>query len=58
MNAQGPDTLVTESPPVAAAEARAVAPARVSAIQAVARSRLLTVGTDGLGSVIQLDKVL
>jgi len=37
-----------EIPPVAAAEARAVAPARVSAIDAVARSRLLTVGTDAL----------
>lgn len=32
-----------ESPPVAAAEARAVAPLRVSGIEAVARSRLLTV---------------
>jgi CBS domain-containing protein len=32
-----------ESPPVAAAEARAVAPLRVSGIEAVARSRLLSV---------------
>lgn len=38
----------TESPPVAAAEARAVAPALVSGIEAVARSRLLTVGADAL----------
>lgn len=48
MKAPAPDPGVTESPPVAAAEARAVAPARVSAIEAVARSRLLTVGTDAL----------
>lgn len=32
-----------ESPPVAAAEARAVAPLLVSGIEAVIRSRLLTV---------------
>lgn len=38
----------TESPPVAAAEARAAAPTLVSGIEAVARSRLLTVGADAL----------
>jgi len=43
-----PSTEVTESPPVAAAEARAVAPALVSAVEAVARSRLLTVGTNAM----------
>jgi len=48
MSAHTPDTEVVESPPVATAEARAVAPARVSAIEAVAHSRLLTVGTDAL----------
>jgi len=51
MNAPTPrseDIEVPESPPVAAAEARAIAPARVSAIEAVARSRLLTVGMDAL----------
>ena len=37
-----------ESPPVAAAEARAVAPALVSGIEVVARSRLLTVGAEAL----------
>lgn len=37
-----------ESPPVAAAEARAAAPAQVSSIEAVARSRLLTVGEDAV----------
>ncbi len=37
-----------ESPPVAAAEARAVAPLLVSGIAAVARSRLLTVSPDSL----------
>ena len=42
------DIEIPESPPVAAAEARAVAPARVSALEAVARSRLLTVGVDAL----------
>ena len=48
MKVQMPDTEVPESPPVAAAEARAVAPARVSAVEAVARSRLLTVRMDAL----------
>lgn len=37
-----------ESPSVAAAEARAAAPAQVSSLAAVARSRLLTVHTDAL----------
>jgi hypothetical protein len=37
-----------ESPPVAAAEARALAPALVGSIEAVARSRLLTVGADAV----------
>ena len=40
--------MTPESPPVAAAEARAVAPALVSGIEAVARSRLLTVGAEAL----------
>jgi CBS domain-containing protein len=40
--------LPPESPPVAAAEARAVAPLLVSSIEAVARSRLLTVAADSL----------
>jgi CBS domain-containing protein len=48
MNTNPLKTDAVESPPVAAAEARAVAPARVSAIDAVARSRLFTVGTDAL----------
>jgi CBS domain-containing protein len=43
-----PGADVTESAPVAAAEARALAPAQVSAIESVTRSRLLTVGTDAL----------
>jgi CBS domain-containing protein len=43
-----PGEPVPESPPVAAAEARAVAPLLVSGIEAVARSRLLTVATDAL----------
>jgi CBS domain-containing protein len=38
-----PASAGPESPPVAAAEASAVAPLRVSSIEAVARSRLLTV---------------
>ncbi len=38
-----PTSASPESPPVADAEARAVAPLRVSSIEAVARSRLLTV---------------
>ncbi len=37
-----------ETPPVAAAEARAVAPLLVSGVEAVARSRLLTVAADDL----------
>lgn len=37
-----------EGPPVAATEARAAAPAQVSSIEAVARSRLLTVGVDAV----------
>ena len=48
MNGHTPDTEVPESPPIAAAEARAAAPARVSALEAVARSRLLTVRMDAL----------
>ena len=48
MNAPAPGSVVAESPPVATAEARAAAPARVSAIAAVASSRLLTVGMDAL----------
>jgi len=48
MSATKPDDRVAESPPVAAAEARAVAPARVSAITDVTRSRLLTAGMDAL----------
>lgn len=48
MTAPTPDTEVVESPPVAAAEARAVAPVRVSALETVDRSRLLTVGMDAL----------
>jgi len=39
---------LAETPPVAAAEARAVAPAQVSAVEAMVRSRLLTVGADAL----------
>jgi hypothetical protein len=39
-------TAADESPQVAAAEARTVAPLLVSSIEAVARSRLLTVTTD------------
>jgi CBS domain-containing protein len=42
------DTAGAEPAPVAAAEARAVAPALVSGIEAVTRSRLLTVGADAL----------
>jgi len=46
--APAPGTEVTESPPVAAAEARAVAPMRVGEVGAMARSRLLTVRVDAL----------
>jgi len=51
MNAQTPTRLggaCPESPPVAAAEARAVAPLRVSGIGPMARSRLLTASADTL----------
>lgn len=51
MNAQAPinpATPIVETPPVAAAEARAVTPLLVSGIEAVARSRLLTVAADAL----------
>ena len=51
MNAQTPlmpGGASPESPPVAAAEARAVAPLRVSGIDGMARSRLLTVAADAL----------
>ena len=41
-------SVTPESPPVAAAEARAAAPARVSSIEAVARSRLQAVSADVL----------
>lgn len=43
-----PVSASPENPPVAAAEARAVAPLRVSGIEAVARSRLLTVTSNSL----------
>jgi len=43
-----PSAAPAETPPVAAAEARAAAPAQVSAVDAVARSRLLTVEMDAL----------
>lgn len=48
MKAPAADTEIAESLTVAAAEAHAVAPARVSALEAVAHSRLLTVGMDAL----------
>lgn len=48
MSADTSEPTVPESPPVAAAEARAVPPALVSSIDAVARSRLLTVAPDAL----------
>ena len=38
----------TENAPIAAAEARAAAPARVSAVECVTHSRLLTVRTEAL----------
>ena len=41
-----PVSAGSESPPVATAEARAVAPLRVSGVEAVARSRLLTVASN------------
>lgn len=43
-----PQPIVPESMPVAAAEARAVAPLLVSAIEVVAHSRLFTVAADAL----------
>jgi hypothetical protein len=43
-----PAAGITETPPVAAAEARAVAPLLVAGVEAVARSRLLTVPVDAL----------
>ena len=51
MNAQAPadpGVALPETPPVAAAEARAAAPSLVSGVEAVARSRLLTVSADVL----------
>ena len=51
MNIQAPvmpADPVPESPPVASAEARAVAPLRVANMETVARSRLLTVSVDAL----------
>lgn len=42
------DRPLPETPPVAAAEARVVAPSLVSGVEAVARSRLLTVAADAL----------
>ncbi len=41
-----PAAAITETPPVAAVEARAVAPLLVSGVEAIARSRLLTVAAD------------
>ena len=55
MNAQAPvtpDESTPESPPVAAAEARAVAPSLVSGVEEVARARLLTVAPDALLSEV------
>jgi arabinose-5-phosphate isomerase len=43
-----PAAAMIETPPVAAAEARAVAPLLVSGVEAIARSRLLTVSVDAL----------
>lgn len=43
-----PAAAITETPPVAAAEARTVAPLLVSGVEAIARSRLLTVAADAL----------
>jgi len=48
MNALAPISDCAESPQVAAAETLAVAPVRVSAVDAVTRSRLRTVGMDAL----------
>ncbi len=43
-----PGDPIPESPPVAAAEARAVAPLLVASVEAIARSRLLTVAPGAL----------
>ncbi len=48
MHTDKPQTTHPESPPVADAEARAVAPALVGHLDAVTRARLLTVGVDAL----------
>jgi len=51
MSAQPPAQPIEpapESPPVADAEARAAAPSRVADVEAVARSRLLTVAADAV----------
>lgn len=51
MNAQAQlqsDHTPPESPPVVAAEGRAVAPLQVSGVEEIARSRLLTVAADAL----------
>ena len=48
MTPSPPASASPESPPVAAAEARAVAPLLVGGIEAVARSRRLTVSADSL----------
>jgi CBS domain-containing protein len=51
MNAQAQDKPadpIPETPPVAAAEARAAAPLLVSGVEGVTRSRLLTVAVDAL----------
>ncbi|MDP2368162.1 CBS domain-containing protein [Rhodoferax sp.] len=47
-NTDPPTTLGSDHPVVAAAEAQAPAPAPVSSIEAVSRSRLVTVGADAL----------
>ena len=55
MNVQPPaqaDGPLPETPPVAAAEARAEAPSLVSSVERVARSRLLTVAPDALLSEV------
>ena len=43
-----PADPIPEIPPVAAAEARSVAPSLVAGVEGVARSRLLTVAADAL----------
>ena len=55
MNVQPPvqaDGPPPETPPVAAAEARSVAPSLVAGVEGVARSRLLTVAPDALLSEV------